>query len=87
MLILSYGEVMWRVCCYLCWVVLIVSPKKKDYFLRLSQMEHNEIIRRTKLLNVLEKSEVEVCFSSSEEAFFLKLFDCSGIFQKLKWAE
>lgn len=33
-------------------------------------MEHNEIIRRTKLLNVLEKSEVEVCFSSSEEAFF-----------------
>lgn len=37
-------------------------------------MEHNEIIRRTKLLNVLEKSEVEVCFSSSEEAFFFKTF-------------
>lgn len=70
MLILCYGEVAFRVCCDLRWVVLIVSPKDKDCFLSLSQMELNEIMRRVKLLNVLEKSEVEVSFSTSEERLF-----------------
>ena len=58
-----------RVCCDLCWVVLIVSPKEKKLFSKRSQIELNEIMRRAKLLNVLQKGEVEVSFSSSKKTF------------------
>lgn len=43
--------------------------KRERLFSKLSQIELNEIMRRAKLLNVLEKSEVEVSFSSSKKKF------------------
>lgn len=43
--------------------------KRERLFSKRSQIELNEIMRRAKLLNVLEKGEVEVSFSSSKKTF------------------